>query len=276
MRVGSRRGSAVGICLLAVALGLGMVPGLASAGGDGSTPEGTELGYWPLDVDQDDRPVPGLSRDASAHDHHLLKKGKTEKRARSDLPFDGGYLLDQTLASPTSELAATHLLSPWSEAIGSQDLSLFLAFQRARTGDGDVLVQIQEPSYNGVGDTSLNLKILPAGKDNRLHYRHEDDAGARVNLEGDAAIGDGYHALTLQRTWDPAAGQGTVSIRVDGEEHIHYTFDLEPAHEGPRRVSLGAFHTGVQPLDGTLFEARLWDRAVDRATLEAIAVTGQP
>lgn len=259
--------------VLAVAVSgvLGMMPGLAALAeeaGEDQDPrlEGSELGAWFLEAE--DQLEHNRTRDASQNDLHLNTTGDPTFTQSPDAAFGEGYDVGPDLEQRLERTSDDAL-----EVTG--DLSIFLAFNLT-TSQKQALIS-QGDSAGGIRDTTYSLFVDHAGD---IMYRHTGPSGL-VELHTDATLDPGFHTLWLTR--DTTTGEIRVGIDGEHEKTLHYNPANDPTPSTSEQFQLGiALNTGplgwkyTAPLDDALLEARVWDRAVDRADLESIADDGTP
>lgn len=203
---------------------------------------------------------PAVVTDKSGNGHTLTTAGSPATRTAAHSKYGIGYDIDNT----DDRLSNSDL-----DAI-TEDLSLFMSFERDSTSTQDVL--ITKTTSGETEDTNANfyVSITTGGL---LRYIHEYGAGTNVQIESSSTVGTGAHTLTLRR--DNTAR--TIVAKVDGTTFISGSYLAGEVPTGGSTATLGigydvgsADNSGNQ-LDGGIFEVRIWDALVDQTTLDQIA-----
>ncbi len=214
--------------------------------------EGSELALWYLDP-YDERQ--GKSLDAGPdglhlrHDEDMAYGLAPAERFGHGLVFvDGGDHL--TFDDPALCLTG--------------DLSAIMAFEVAEI-TGDVLLM----GCGARGETEATNYVyeIRINADGTLMYKHEHGAGSDVTFTSTVVVEPGFHTMSVRRD----ASEGIVSIHVDGEETVVGVWLFVQAPSGGQSgfFSMGRY-ANVGNLVGAVYEARVWDRAVDQDILDAL------
>lgn len=271
------RPTATLVTTIAILALVGLVPGLTTATADATTEvtdrraEGTELGLWFLD--DDDELLEGHTRDSSGNGLHLTTAGDPPLVDSPQPDFREGYQLNESRETRLERSGVDEQL----EVAG--DLSLFIAFSVDE-------VSVQDPKHGLIaeGDSAGGVReqafSLFFHDDGFLGYRHTAQHG-EIELKSSQQVDEGFHTVWLVRN----TTTNEVKISLDGNPPDTFVYGLgnDPIETDPAEFQVGHLkNTGPVrtvyrgPLDGAVFEARVWDRTVDSDVLDNISADGRP
>ncbi len=215
-------------------------------------PEGSELALWYVDA-YDGRK--GYSKDAGPngfdlrHDEDMAYHFAPAERFGQGLAFvDNG----------------DHLTFDDEGLCIRGDFSAIMAFEVSEITAGVLLMGCG--ARGETEDTNYVFEIR-INADGTLLYKHEHGAGSDVSFTSTALVEPGFHTMSVRRD----AGAGTVSIHLDGAELVvgAWLFLQAPSGGEFGFFSMGRY-ANVGNLVGAIYEARVWDRAVDQGVLDAL------
>lgn len=207
---------------------------------------------------------PSVLTDAGPNARTLTKTGTMVDRETLNTGHKYGWGYD-------ANGNVANYLTRTDAALGSLlDVALVVAFEIDAIGTKRAIVAYGANGETEVTNRNYSLAVNTTGT---IVYEHEYGAGTDFTLTSASTIAAGFHTITLRRD----SATRTVVVKVDGVEFINNTYT---APQTPTGGSSGAFYLGLQPgtaaalidpLDGGLFEARVWTTLPTQAILDAVA-----
>ncbi|NVK18315.1 MAG: tandem-95 repeat protein [Methylocystaceae bacterium] len=119
--------------------------------------------------------------------------------------------------------------------------------------------------FGGAGETAAENVLYQVYIDatGDVHYFHEYGEGEDIDLVFDTNLAiNEWHHLSMVRDFNDA-GQSTVELFMDGVSVGTQTFELSeaPSSAMDASLSLGAAELGINTLDGSIADVRIWSEA---------------